>query len=259
MEAEIEKCPTGIDGLDELIEGGFPRGRTILVEGDSGTGKSIFATQFIYNGAVKYNEPGILMILEQNPELYKQDMLAIGFDLEKLEREKKLIIIDASLSGLVAGELGLFSLPKKDEFKITPDQFNVELVEVMIQEAAKKIKAKRAVVDSFSALESILEARKARDGDVTIDEARKTMLSINYKLQKIRLTSMLVSDIIENRSPTHGIEEFMSDGVIRLNYFTSGADAGRHMVIKKMRSVSHSENIHQIVFERGAGIKVLKA
>jgi KaiC/GvpD/RAD55 family RecA-like ATPase len=253
----MEKCPTGIEGLDELMEGGFPRGRTILIEGDSGTGKSILSAQFIYNGILKYNEPGILIILEQNPELYKEDMLAIGFDLSKLEEEGKLIIIDASLSGLVSGELALLAIPKKGEFKIAPDQFSVELVEALIQEAARKIGAQRAVVDSFSALESILEAKKAREGEVPVDEARKTMLSINYKLQQMRLTSVLVSDLIDHKSGTHGTEKFMSDGIITLDYETKGADAGRHLTIRKMRMVSHSENIHQIVFERGVGVKVL--
>lgn len=256
---KIEKCPTGVPGLDELIEGGFPRGRVILLEGDSGTGKSILATQFIYNGAVKYNEPGILIILEQNPELYKEDMMAIGLDLNKIEEEGKLIIIDASLSGLASGELGLLKIPKKEEFKILPDQFSAELVELLIQEAVKKINAKRAVVDSFSALESILESRKIKEGAATIDETRRTMLGINYKLQQMKLTSILVSDIIENKSPTHGIEEFICDGVIALDYFSTGADAGRHLTIKKMRTVNHSQNIHQIAFERGVGVRVLKA
>ncbi|MBU4266966.1 MAG: circadian clock protein KaiC, partial [Candidatus Altiarchaeota archaeon] len=72
-EEEIEfegddRCPTGIPGLDEVISGGFPRGRTILLTGACGTGKTIFGIQYLFNGITKYNEPGVLVLLEQNIE-----------------------------------------------------------------------------------------------------------------------------------------------------------------------------------------------
>jgi len=83
----IERVKTGIPGLDELIEGGFPRGDTILVAGKAGTGKSILATQFIYKGVTEYNEPGVLVTLEEPPNLIKRNMLRFGMDLAKLEKE----------------------------------------------------------------------------------------------------------------------------------------------------------------------------
>jgi len=248
-----ERCPTGIAGLDELIEGGFPRGRVILIAGDCGTGKSILGTQFLYNGVVKYDEPGILINLEQSPELYKEDMLAMGFDLNKLEEEGKLLMIDASLAGINSQN------PKKGKYTLIPEQFSVDLILALIAEAAKKIKAKRAVVDSFTALESILESKKSREGVELKEETRRTMLSINYKLQDMKLTSILVSDMYNNRPSIHGIEEFMADGVLTLHYGNVGFCGGRHLMIKKMRMTNHSENIHQMEFERGVGIKVMKA
>ncbi|MGQ4872254.1 MAG: ATPase domain-containing protein, partial [Candidatus Thorarchaeota archaeon] len=93
---KIERVKTGIPGLDELIEGGFPKGDTILVAGKAGTGKSILATQFLYRGAVDYGEPGVLVTLEEPPRLIKRNMMRFGMDLEKLEREGMLAIVDLS-------------------------------------------------------------------------------------------------------------------------------------------------------------------
>jgi len=253
----MEKCSTGVLGLDELLEGGFPRGRVILLAGDCGTGKSIFGAQFIHNGAVKYNEPGIIVSLEQDPEQYKQDMLSIGLDLKKLEDEGKLIIIDASLAGLNLKRM--IAQRGRDQFKITPEQFSIESMLSMIEEAAGKIGAKRVVVDSFSALDPILESRKSRVGMELAQDIRRTILGINYKLQEMKLTSVLISEMVDSKLSTHGVEEFMVDGVLTLHYTLAGPDAGRHLLIKKMRTVRHSENIHQITFENGIGVKVLKA
>ena len=247
---ESERCPTGVQGLDELLEGGLPRGRVVLLAGGCGTGKSIMATQFLYNGIVKYNEPGILLTLEQNPELMKADMKRMGFDLDKLEDENKLIIIDASLSGIM--------YPKKQRrYTIPPTtSFNLDSILGLISEAAKHIDAKRAVVDSFSALDSLVETRE-RSGSVIKDDVRKMMLGINYKLQSMNLTSILVSDMTEESVISkHGIEEFMVDGVITLHYNVVGPDQGRHLIIRKMRSTKHNENINIIEFIPGEGMRV---
>ncbi|MHA2602834.1 MAG: ATPase domain-containing protein, partial [Candidatus Thorarchaeota archaeon SMTZ1-83] len=89
----IERVKTGIPGLDELIEGGFPRGDTILIAGRAGTGKSIMANQFLYKGATEYDEPGVLVTLEESPLLIKRNMMRFGMDLDALVKEKKLAIV----------------------------------------------------------------------------------------------------------------------------------------------------------------------
>ena len=245
----VERCPTGIEGLDELIEGGLPRGRVVLLAGDCGTGKSIFATEFLVNGIVKYDEPGILVSLEQTPEHLKADMLSLGMDLTKLENDGKLVIIDASLFGK--------TLKSKAKYALTPEQFSLDSITAMISDAVREIKAKRAVVDSFSALDSLLESKKSQVGLALKEDVRRSILGINYKLQSLDLTSILISDITDDgRLSKHGIEEFMVDGVIILNYSPAGPDAGRHLIIKKMRSTKHNENINTIEFMPGKGIKV---
>ena len=95
---DIDRVKTGIPGLDELIEGGLPRGDTILIAGKAGTGKSILATQFIYKGAIDYDEPGVFVTLEEPPHLIKRNMLRFGMDLDALINEGKMSLVDLSPS-----------------------------------------------------------------------------------------------------------------------------------------------------------------
>ncbi len=74
----MQRVPTGVNGLDELMEGGFPAGRSILVSGACGTGKTIFGVQYLYQGAAKYSEPGVYVTLDERPDLIRQDMLRFG-------------------------------------------------------------------------------------------------------------------------------------------------------------------------------------
>ncbi|MBD3389313.1 MAG: hypothetical protein GF416_09455 [Candidatus Altiarchaeales archaeon] len=246
----MERCPTGIPGLDELLEGGFPRGRVMLLAGGCGTGKSIMATQFLYNGAVEHGEAGVLVSFEQNPKILKEDMMHMGFDLQKLEDEKKLIIVDASLSGIAFPErAGEYTLS-------TQSSFTLDSVLGIISKAVQTVGAKRAIVDSFSALDSLIETVKTY-GSSNTENVRRTMLGINYRLQSMGLTSVLISDVLDDgKISKYGIEEFMVDGVITMHYNVEGPDAGRHLIVRKMRNTKHSENINTIEFERGEGVRV---
>ncbi|MHA1822088.1 MAG: RAD55 family ATPase, partial [Promethearchaeota archaeon] len=91
---EIERVPTGIAGLDDLIEGGFPRNSITLVAGSAGTGKSTMCIQYLYNGVVKYNEPGMYIGLGENIERIKMSAMRFGMDLEKLAESDDLIFAD---------------------------------------------------------------------------------------------------------------------------------------------------------------------
>jgi len=84
----MKRINTGINGLDELIEGGFPVKRSVLLSGACGTGKSIFSMQFIYEGALTYSEPGVFVTLDERPDLLRQDMLRFGWDIKKTRRAR---------------------------------------------------------------------------------------------------------------------------------------------------------------------------
>jgi circadian clock protein KaiC len=85
----ISKTLTGISGLDEITLGGIPTGRPTLICGEAGSGKTLFSIEFIVRGALYYNEPGVFMAFEEKADELKTNVASLGFDLDKLEKDKK--------------------------------------------------------------------------------------------------------------------------------------------------------------------------
>ncbi len=238
----MERIKTGINGLDDLIEGGFPEGRSVLVSGACGTGKTIFAMQFIYNGAQKYREPGIYVTLDERPDLIRQDCMRFGWDLKKLEQEGMLQIIDGSIAKI--------GLPSEEEFSLPSTGFDIDKLLLELMRAIKKTGAKRIVIDSIPALGFNFEKET---------EVRKAVLKLSYMLMRSGTTSLLTSEVQEgeNRYGKYGVEEYVVDGVIVLHYMGVGTQSNRTMHIRKMRATNHSENLHPLTINNN-GITVSK-
>jgi KaiC/GvpD/RAD55 family RecA-like ATPase len=231
----MERVPTGIYGLDSLIEGGFPKGRQILVSGTSGTGKTIFGIQYLVKGAIDYGEPGVYITFEQTPNTLKEDMKRFNWDLEQLERNGDLIIIDAS--GPV------FGFKSEEDFTITKSEFSLKGVLENILKAVEEIDAKRLVIDSITALGARYDSEW---------KIRNVLLLLNIFLTKLNVTSIL---ICESEKPSKwGVEEFLCDGVIWLRV----ENIGRTLLIKKMRGTNHSQKIHPYKIEGGKGFVILE-
>ena len=225
MDIDLDKrCPTGVPGLDELLEGGFPRHRSILLSGSSGSGKTTFAVQFLYKGITDYNEPGILICLEQDPKELKEDMLDYGFDLARAEREGKLIIIDASLSR-VGTQVRIFDpyipgdpkdLPE-GSLSLLPDEFNIDRILDIVTHDSKSVGARRVALDSLPALEFLLGNRSDAEMKSAV---RSLLVSINSRLKNAGLTTLLITEIPEEAGPrissAHGVESYVADGAINM-------------------------------------------
>ncbi|HLC37872.1 MAG TPA: ATPase domain-containing protein [Candidatus Norongarragalinales archaeon] len=245
MDHTFERLKTGIKGLDDLVEGGFPKGRTILVSGATGTGKSIFGMQFIYKGAVDYGEPGVFVTFDENPDKMREDLLRFGWDIHEEEKKDKVAIIDGSSAR--AGS------PSEEEHLLMPGlDFNKLLVDMI--GVCKKLGAKRLVVDSIPAIGQLLE----REGDI-----RRNLLKLSYVLGKTGVTTIITSEIEEQdmkQGPTkfskYGVEEYVADGVILLNMLSIGSTENRTAYIRKMRGTKHSLAIHPLqINEHGLNIK----
>src|SRR5580658_2179555 len=87
---------TGISGLDRILMGGIPRTNVILVEGTTGSGKTLLGTEFIYRGITEFNEPGIIVIFEVSPAKLVRDAATLGWNLTELQAQKKLQIVFTS-------------------------------------------------------------------------------------------------------------------------------------------------------------------
>ncbi len=225
----INRVATGIKGFDELIEGGFPEGRTVLVVGACGTGKTIFSLQYLYNGVKKYSEPGIYLTLDERPELVRQDVVRFGWDLRKLEDENMLQIVDGSVAKI--------GMPSEEELSLPSTGFDLDKLLLEIMRIAKRIGARRLVIDSIPALGLKFEGES---------DVRNAILKLSFMLARIGVTSMLISETQEgeNKFGKFGVEEYVTDGVIVMRYMSVGARSNRTIHVRKLRATKHSEDLH---------------
>ncbi|MFH0922700.1 MAG: ATPase domain-containing protein [Candidatus Micrarchaeota archaeon] len=242
------RVPTGIVGLDDLLEGGFPRKRLVLLSGSTGTCKSIFGMQFIVKGCMKYDEPGVFVTFDEQPEKLREDMLRFGWDLNSLEAANKMILIDASSARAGA--------PSEEENSLMPGQLDLDKVLVEIVGTAKRLKAKRLVIDSLASMGLQL------DGD---QDARRAVLKTSYMLARSGLTTLLITEVpsfsgagAQMALSKYGVEEFVSDGVISLGKL-SGRETLRSLTIHKMRGTQHELNPVILELEKnGLAVKKFK-
>jgi len=212
-----ERVPTGINGLDSLIEGGFLRGDVILVAGRTGSGKTILSTQFIYNGAVQYGEKGVYATFEEDAKTLKRNMLKFGFDLDRLEKEGMVKIIDLES---LKGE-GLSA--------------NIDFILTTLGE----IKGTRLVIDSLTAFLS---------GCPEKFEYRMFMHLI-YRMLKMHGCTTLMTCSVPTGADTLGlgIEEFVADSLIFLENVIDGLELKTKFMVRKMRGTDHSRKYHNVI------------
>jgi KaiC/GvpD/RAD55 family RecA-like ATPase len=221
----LPRVKTGIEGFDDLVDGGVIKGEVILLAGTTGSGKTIFSTQFIYNGVTRYGEKGVYATFEEDEASLQRNMLKLGMDLEKLEKTGRIKVV-----GLQAmKEAGL----------------NANLDYIL--ETVRELKAERLVIDSITALFM---------GTGEQFEYR-TLMHLFYKiLKKIGCTTIMTCSIPAGSATLGlGIEEFIADSVIILENVVAGAELKTRFLIRKMRGTSHSRTYHDVLIgERGLKI-----
>jgi len=208
----IQRIPTGIPKFDELLEGGFPTNSMMLLVGYPGAGKTTFAAQFVFNGAIRHRARGVYVCFAETKETFLRNMLRFGWDFERLEQEGLVAILDLS----VTREAGL--------------QKNLD----KIMETMASLNASRLVVDSFSAVSMGLKE--------PIDI--RVMVHLLYKfLKKANCVSILVIDQPwGSLSIGEGVSEFLADGIIHLEtYFDRDEMFRRRLRILKMRGTNHAK------------------
>lgn len=136
-EVKLAKCPTGIRGLDEITEGGLPKGRPTLVCGSAGSGKTMLAMEFIVRGALQHGEPGVFISFEKSERELSENVAALGWDLAKLIKQKKMLIDYVYVEPSEIEETG---------------EYDLEGLWVRLDHAIDSIKAKRIALDTLEAL-----------------------------------------------------------------------------------------------------------
>ena len=224
----MERITTGIDGLDDKIQGGFVSGSVYLVVGKTGTGKTQFCTSFLYAGAVK-GEAGVYITTEEREDDIKGDMLEMfGWDLHAIEQQKLLKF--ESVKPIFPDK------PMGDEMNRITRSYLMNLTKT-IAEAIRSVNAKRVVLDSISILEMFISDKYL---------ARVALMGLTEHLRQLGVTTVLTGEIGETSDGLSGsgIIEYLVDGVLRLDFVPVSEDYKRTITIRKMRRTNHSTLIH---------------
>ena len=220
---------TAIPGLDELIEGGYIENDVILVTGGPGAGKTTFGVQYLVGGAMNYNEPGVLVVMEETPSRMIRDSWRFGWDIEKLIAQKKIKVIYANPFKYTK----FVKEPQNNPVNVIAANKNTGEIFKQIQIEVGSIKAKRVFIDSITSLK--LAAEKP-------DEVRQIVSEFIKNLEYLDCTTLMTSEIDGRES--FSVEEYLSSGVIRLHVFRVGGSRVRAIEILKMRGVKHDETLH---------------
>jgi KaiC/GvpD/RAD55 family RecA-like ATPase len=213
----------GIPGVDKILAGnGFPKGHTILINGGPGSGKTTFSTQFLYSGAVNYEEPGVLVTMDEEPEDIKKNLMKFGWDLEGLEKENMIKFINVSPVRISPSESGLVQLGMK-EFRL------VKLLDA-IKKGVNEINAKRIVIDPLTMFTIQFPNELER---------RYAMRDLMRELKKTNCTTLLITELTgTGMERIHQFEEYLAQGVIMLRTYLKEGRLIRVFQVEKMRGIA---------------------
>ena len=229
---ELPKAPSGIEGLDEITGGGLPRGRPTLVCGGAGCGKTLFAMEFLVRGATQFGESGVFMAFEETAEELAANVASLGFDVKKLEAQKKLAIDYVRIERSEIEETG---------------EYDLEGLFVRLQHAIETVGAKRVVLDTVESLFAGLP-----NSHVLRAELRRM-----FRWLKDRgMTVVITGEKGEGTLTREGLEEYVSDCVIFLDHRVADQNSTRRLRVVKYRGSLHGTNEYPFLIDEG-GISIL--
>jgi circadian clock protein KaiC len=214
----LPRCPTGIQGLDEITGGGLPRGRPTLVCGSAGCGKTLLAAEFLVRGAVQFDEPGVLIAFEETEQELAANVGSLGFDLPGLVRRKKILVDYVHVERSEVQETG---------------EYDLEGLFVRLNHAIDSIGAKRVVLDTLEVLFASLPNETA---------LRAELRRLFRWLKDKGVTAVITAERGTGSLTRHGLEEYVSDCVILLDHRVNDQIATRHMRVVKYRGALHGTN-----------------
>jgi len=219
----VERIKSGIPGLDEMMDGGMPKGNLIVLSGDPGSGKTVLCWQFLYDGVTKYDEPGIYVSLEEPEETVVEGALEFGWDFKTLMQANKLKIITIEL-------------------------YDFERLKSAIEDTVKQIGAKRVIIDPGVIFKLFFDREL---------DARKRIVSLGKMLKRIGCTSIITNEIsLDRMTSLYGLEEYVADGVILMYHTKVKNRFVRSIAVLKMRNTKISEQLKPIQIDN-SGITVL--
>ncbi len=228
----LRKTPTGIAGLDEITHGGLPTGRTTLICGSAGCGKTIFGLEFLVNGIQEYGEPGVFLAFEETAEDLTRNVSSLGFDLRKLEETEKLIVD--------------FVHVDRSQIAVS-GPYDLEGLFIRLQSSVDAIGAKRVVVDT---LETIF------GGFDDVSLLRNELRRLLRWFKERELTVIITAERGDGLLTRQGLEEYVSDCVIVLDHRVTDQLSTRRLRVVKYRGSVHGTSEYPFLID-DQGISVL--
>ncbi|MDO9537935.1 MAG: ATPase domain-containing protein [Thermoplasmata archaeon] len=230
------RVKTGINGLDELAEGGFPDRTVNLLSGPAGSAKSLFCMQYVHRGAVDYGDVGIYITLEESRDNVLRAAKAYGMDLQSLEKNGKIYLLDF---GEIRTEVDM------------GEELNLGIVSFanlrdLLEKMLNKTGARRLVIDSISAIGLYYGNQ---------EELRREMFAFCRFLKNQDVTSILITEAVENLRTRFDVEQFLADSIISLGYENVGGEYRRTITIYKMRFTRHEPYKHPFLITK-SGIEI---
>jgi circadian clock protein KaiC len=229
---------TGIAGLDEILLGGIPRSNVILVQGETGTGKTLFGTEFIYRGVVDFDEPGLILVFETSAQKLMRDAKAMGWDLEALQASRKLQVV--------------FTSPEVLEQEVrAPDS--------LLLETAAEIGAQRIFIDGIGLLNPSSQGGLPQQA-LRNTTYRELLQQIIEALSREKLSALISHETgsSKNRQLTLEAAGFLADTVIDLSRKATGGRVHRSIEIIKSRGQDYDAGEHTLKIKSGAGLSVYR-
>jgi circadian clock protein KaiC len=228
----LPKSPTGIPGMDEITGGGLPQGRPTLVAGGAGCGKTLFAIEFLINGAIQYNEPGVFIAFEEKAEELAQNVASLGFDLKELIRKKKIIIDYVRVERTEIEETG---------------EYDLHGLFIRLGYAIDTIGAKRVALDTIEVLFSAFSNQAI---------LRSELQRLFRWLKDKGVSAVVTAERGDGTMTRFGLEEYVADCVIVLDHRVNDQISTRRLRIVKYRGSLHGTNEYPFLIGRN-GISVL--
>ncbi len=235
----MARLEVGIPGLDALTGGGLPAGRLTLVAGTAGSGKTVFATQFLAGGITRAGDPGVFVTLEERPEAIRRNMAGFGWDIASWEREGRWAFVDASPRHL-AGTV------------FTGEEYDFGPLLSRVAGAIERTGARRVAIDSVGALTAQFDE---------VGPTRHALFHLADALETAGVTTVLTAERAEDYGPLTdlGFEEFVADNVIILRNALEGERRRRTIEVLKMRGGAHRKGEQLFTLLPDEGIVVVPA
>src|SRR5688572_10251627 len=232
----VEKMATGISSFDIIAKGGLPRTRTTLISGTAGSGKTVFAAQFLAAGITSAGDTGVFVTFEESADDIRANMRSFGWDLSAWEKEGKLAFVDAS--------------PDPGMDSVVSGDFDLGALLARVEHAVKKVGATRVAVDSLGAMFS-------QFSDQSI--VRRELFRIASALKGMHVTAVLTAERTEEYGPIarHGVEEFIADNVMVLRNVLDSEVRRRTVEILKFRGTDHQKGEFPFVIREQSGVVVI--